>query len=262
VADDKDPDLGTPDAELCDYVAYMSLLGQLMYLVRSRPELQTALSLAASKAHRCTVHDYNVLYHCVDYLHDNPELGYMMKLGEWNGKEWWLVCQVDASYLLHWDSKGHSGYILSFNGIGTFHSKSSKQSLVSTSSTHSEMRALYTLVKDIIFVILLCEDLGIELQLPAIIMEDNSATIQIAQGESAYLKKCKHFLMLINYVREQVERGIIHVVKVSTNRNVADLLTKKLRGKDFTEKSQRMRGEKDLLEDIEQMITDVPSRKL
>lgn len=54
------------------------------------------------------------------------------------------------------------------------------------------MRALYALVKDIIFVILICHDLNINLKLPAIVMEDNSATLQIARGEASYLKKCKH----------------------------------------------------------------------
>ena len=249
ISEDKGAIPGTAEAEPCSYIDYMSLLGQLMYLTRSRPELQTALSLAACKAQGCTVHDFNVLYHCVDYLHDNPDLGYMIKIGEWNGHQIWLICQVDASYLLHLDSKGHTGYLLSFNGCGTFHCKSIKQSLISTSSTHAEMRALYTLVKDIIFVILICEDLDVNLQLPAIIMEDNSATLQIAKGEAAYLKKCKLFLMLINYVREQVEQGLIAMVKIHTDKNTADLLTKRLRGKDFTEKSSKLRGEISLLED-------------
>jgi hypothetical protein len=57
-----------------------------------------------------------------------------------------LTCYVDASYLTHADSKSHTGFCLSFGEIGTFYSKSSKQTLVTTSSTHAEMRALYTLL--------------------------------------------------------------------------------------------------------------------
>jgi hypothetical protein len=58
---------------------------------------------------------------------------------------------VDASYLTHSNSKSHSGYSLSFGNIGTFYSKPSKQSLISTSSTHAEARALNCLVQEIVF---------------------------------------------------------------------------------------------------------------
>ena len=44
--------------------------------------------------------------------------------------------------------------------------------------------------------------------LPAVIMEDNSAVVTISNEESAYLKKCKHFIMVVNYVREQLELGL------------------------------------------------------
>ena len=46
-------------------------------------------------------------------------------------------------------------------------------------------------------------------------MEDNSAVITVTTDESTYAKKCKHFLMLINYVREQVDLGIINILKIS-----------------------------------------------
>ena len=62
------------------------------------------------------------------------------------------------------------------------------------------MRALYTLVKDILFVIMyICSELNIPLLLPAVIMEDNSAVVIVSNEESAYLKKCKHFIMVVNY---------------------------------------------------------------
>jgi hypothetical protein len=107
---------------------------------------------------------------------------------------------VDASYLLHKDSKGHTGYAIGLTGGGYFYFRSSKQALVSTSSTHAEMRAIYTLVKDLLFLIYMCYELRVELQLPAMIFEDNSAVVTVTTEEYAYAKKCKHFLMVINYV--------------------------------------------------------------
>jgi hypothetical protein len=63
---------------------------------------------------------------------------------------------VDASYLLHPDSKDHTGYNISFYGtIGAFHNRSVKQTAVATSSTHAEARAIFTLAKELNFIIAL-----------------------------------------------------------------------------------------------------------
>jgi len=59
----------------------------------------------------------------------------------------------------------------------------------------------------------------------AIVMEDNSAVITVTIDDSAFAKKCKHFLMIINYVREQVELGIVSIEKIAGASNKADLHT-------------------------------------
>ena len=105
------------------------------------------------------------------------------------------------------------------------------------------MRALYTLVKDILFIIYICSEVNISLLLPAVIMEeDNSAVVTISNEESAYLKKCKHFIMVVNYVREQLELGLIQVLKIKGELNNADLHTKKLREKSFAVKADNILG--------------------
>ena len=111
-----------------------------------------------------------------------------------------LYCEVDASYLLHPESKDHTGYNISFfyGTIGNFHNRSIKQTAVATSSIHAEARAILTLAIKLNFIIAMCQELRIPLELPAIIMEDNSAVVTMANSESGYTKKCKHFLMVLN----------------------------------------------------------------
>ena len=124
-----------------------------------------------------------------------------------------------------------------------FYNRSAKQILVSTSSIHAEMRSRYTLVKDILFIIYICFELNIPLLLPAVIMEDNSAVlITVSNEESAYLKKCKHFIMVVDYVREQLELGLIQVLKIKGELHNADLHTKKLRDKSFATKADNILG--------------------
>jgi hypothetical protein len=153
-----------------------------------------------------------------------------------------LYCKVDASYLIRPDSKGHTRYTIGLHPNGTFYIRSAKQTLVTTSSTHAEMRALYTLVKNILFIIYICSEVNISLLLPAVIMEVNSAVVTISNEESAYLKKCKHFIMVMNYVREQLELGLIQVRKIKGELNNADLHSKKPRDKSFAAKADNILG--------------------
>jgi hypothetical protein len=105
------------------------------------------------------------------------------------------------------------------------------------------MRALYTLVKDILFIMYICSEVNISLLLPAVIMQDNSsAVVTISNEKNAYLKKCKHFIMVVNYVREQLELGLIQVLKIKGELNNADLHTKKLRDKSFAVKADNILG--------------------
>ena len=97
-----------------------------------------------------------------------------------------------------------TGYTIGLTGGGYFYIRSSKQALVSTSSTHAEMREIYTLVKDLLFLIYMCYELRVELHLPALVFEDSSAVVTVTKEENAHAKKCKHFLMVINYVKEQI----------------------------------------------------------
>jgi hypothetical protein len=105
------------------------------------------------------------------------------------------------------------------------------------------MRALYSLCIEIVFVIHLCQELGRPVQLPAIVLEDNQPVIDLSADLSSRAKKCKHFLMLVRYVREQVDNGLIAISKVPTAINVVDILTKIVVGNEYRAKALSLLGE-------------------
>jgi hypothetical protein len=133
---------------------------------------------------------------------------------------------------------------MSFGEIGSFYSKSGKQQLVATSSTHSEMRGLYTLVIDIIYVIHLCEELHRPLDLPCVALVDNQPVIDLVAQPSGQtrIRRCKHFLMLVDWVREQVCAGYCELIKVPTEENLADVLTKIITGGEYKTKAALLLG--------------------
>ena len=102
----------------------------------------TAVSF--TKAHNPKDMDYRKLLYIAEYLRINPDKGHRIYRNE--GQLVRPHCTVNASYLLHPDSKGHTGYSIGFYNEGTFYNRFAKQSLVSKWSTHAEMRAIFTSV--------------------------------------------------------------------------------------------------------------------
>jgi hypothetical protein len=131
---------------------------------------------------------------------------------------------------------------MSFGEIGTFYAKSGKQTVVTTSSTHAEMRALYSLTVEIVFMVHLMEELRRPITLPCIVMQDNQPVIDLLEETSARTKRCKHFLMMIHWIKEQVQAGLMQVQKVATKDNLADVLTKIITGGEFVSKAHLLTG--------------------
>lgn len=217
---------------------YLHLLGALLYVTHSRPDIMTAVSYAATKSSSPTQSDFDNLLHIVDYLRNTPDRGHILM--KHPSEPLSLYCYVDAAFLPHSDSKSHTGYYLSFGTVGSFYCKSSKQTLVATSSTHAEAKALYSLITDVMYVVQLCKDLKQPLHSPATIYEDNLSVIQLC--DDAHLKKSKHYLMTINYLKEAVELGAIKLIHVDTNLNPADALSKPLSGPPFIYKTKQFMG--------------------
>eukprot|EP01036_Dinobryon_divergens_P061768 gene61768-biopygen26091 len=210
-----------PPPQPTDHYGYLRLFGILLYLTKSRPDIMAAVSFAGTKSSNPTDRDHNDLYYVVEYLRATQDIGHILHRSSTATLH--LYCEVHASYLLHSDSKGHTGYTISFHG--------------------TTARAIFTLAKEINSIIALCQELHIPLELPAIIMEDNSAVVTMANNDSGYAKKCKHFLMVINYVKEQVSLGQIEARKIFGKLNNADLHTKPLRSSSFPHMAHRILGQ-------------------
>jgi hypothetical protein len=74
-------------------------------------------------------------------------------------------------------------------------------------------------------------------------MEDNSAVVTMANNDSGYTKKCKHFLMVLTYIKEQIASGKIEARKIYGNLNNADMHTKPLRSSDFAKMAHKILGQ-------------------
>jgi hypothetical protein len=98
-----------------------------------------------------------------------------------------------------------------------FCARTMKQSNVTLSSTESENSAAVEAIKDILWFRQLFEELGFP-----------QSMIHLAENFSGNHKKVKHFMTRINFLIEQVHMNHIKFQHVSSDKNVADILTKPL----------------------------------
>jgi hypothetical protein len=169
---------------------------------------------------------------------------------------------VDASYMSHSDTKGHSGGVIYIGDIGTFISAySRKQKLITRSSTESELVAIDEVSVYAKFVAKLVRDLT-NSSSKIYIMEDNmSAISMVTNGESNNLST-KHIDKRYYMIKEQLDSGEAVIQYLPTEDMVADFYTNPMTGEKFTKFADmilggRFHNPKDVREDLPTEINSV-----
>jgi hypothetical protein len=101
---------------------------------------------------------------------------------------------------------------------------STKQNLVSTSTTEAEYVALSSMAKEIIYLQQVCESASFK-QNKTRIYADNQAANFISKNAKTSART-KHFDVRLHHIRELSERQQILITDIETKENVADLFTK------------------------------------
>ena len=144
-----------------------------------------------------------------------------------------MVGYCDAGYLSDpHNARSQTGFVF-LSGGTTFSWKSTKQTLVATSTNHSEIIALFEAscecawLRRMINFIESSSGIG-SLESPTIIYEDNAACI--TQMQTGYIKSniTKHISPKLFYPHELQETGEINILQTKSCDNLADLFTKSL----------------------------------
>jgi hypothetical protein len=141
---------------------------------------------------------------------------------------------IDASFGIHSDGKSHTG-TTTFIGAsgGPIMSQSSKQKLVTTSSTASEFVATSDKIKYIEWLRNLLSSLGFDQKEPSIVYQDNMSTIKLAEKGEGNFGTTRHLNVRFFKIKELIDNGTIKLVYCPTEHMIADILTKPLSGKLF-----------------------------
>ena len=160
---------------------------QLAYLSqRARPDLRTAISFLSTRVQAPDRDDYKKLARVVRYLRNTVTLKFKLRMDNSAMALWW----IDASFTVHPDMKGHTGCTMSL-GSGSAYSSSSKQKLVTRSSTECELVGVYDRLPQVIWTAHFMEALGYPVKTR--IYQDNTSTMLLEKnGRMSSTKRTKH----------------------------------------------------------------------
>ena len=218
----------SPDLQDDQRMEFHSAVAKLLYLAkRVRPEILTAISFLSSRVSCATVEDMSKLNRVLAYLNVEPNLGLVLEAHQ----QLEIHAYVDASYGVHADGKSHTGGVISI-GSGAAFVKSSKQKLVSKSSTEAELIALSDMTSNIIWTREFLQHQGYYMN-AASVYQDNTSTIALAEKGRSTSERTRHVNIRYFFIKDRISSGDIKITYLPTNEMTADILTKPLQGELF-----------------------------
>ena len=109
---------------------------------------------------------------------------------------------------------------------------SKRQGAIATSTYGAEFCAMRTAVEEVQSVRYMLRCLGVKVKHASLICGDNKGVIQNCTIPESILKK-KHISIAYHMTREAAAAGICHPIKIKSEHNFADILTKAVSGKTF-----------------------------
>ena len=211
-------DVGIP----VDQTMYRSMIGSLMYLTASRPDLLFAVCICARYQSKPTKKHLEAVKRVFRYLKGT------IHMGLWYPKEtsMALTAYSDADHAGCQDTRRSTSGGAQFLGNKLVSWSSKKQMSTSISSTEAEYIAMSSCCAQILWMRSQLSDYGfICNKIPMYC--DNKSAIALCCNNVQH-SRTKHIDIRHHFIREQVEKGIVELYFVRTEFQLADIFTKAL----------------------------------
>ncbi|XP_019167288.1 PREDICTED: uncharacterized protein LOC109163021 [Ipomoea nil] len=208
---------------LSDASGFRRLVGRLLYLTATRPDITFAVQQLSQYVDAPTTEHLAAAHRVLPYIKKAPGQGLFypklndMHLNVFSDSDWGSCSDTRRSI---------TGFCI-FLGSALISWRSKKQATVSRSSSEAEYRALAATVCEIQWITTLLRDLRIRLHKPAALFCDNKSEIAIGENH-VFHERTKHLDIDCHIVREKLNQGVIKLLSVSSSAQVADGFTKAL----------------------------------
>lgn len=204
-------------------VPYSSIIGSLLWIVNSRPDVAFSVGFLGRFQQHPTSGRWEQAKRVLRYLRDTQEEKLIYRRE--NSSNIRLECYVDADWASDINGRKSTGGFIFFLNGKAIHWKAKKQQTVALSSTEAEYLSLSDAVRTAIWLANLIRETGFEVR-PIKIYEDNNGCIELTKGQGS--QRTKHIDVRHHFIREHIENGDITVEYVNTEEQLADLMTKPL----------------------------------
>jgi hypothetical protein len=201
---------------------YRELVGRLVYLTVTRPDIAHAVHVVSQYMSAPTTAHFAAVLRIIRYLNGNLFQGLLLPASS----SLQLRAYSDADWAGdHNDRRSTTGYCV-FLGDSLISWRSKKQSTVARSSTEAEYRALADTTAEVIWLRWLLADMGVDCSSsPTPLYCDNKSAIQIAHND-VFHERTKHIEIDCHFVRDHVQRQTLSLLQLPSDRQIADFFTK------------------------------------
>ena len=223
--------------EEVDATEYRSMVGSLRYLVHTRPDISFAVGYVSRFMEKPRQEHLAAVKHLLHYIAGTVDFGIVYpKLSNGNNK---LMGYSDSDFGGDIDDRKSTTGVIFFMGEMPISWQSQKQKAVALSTCEAEYMAGAAGACQAVWLARLLGDImGANIQQPVLKMDNQSA---IALSKNPILHdRSKHIDTKFHYIRKCVDDGRICLDYVSTQEQLADVLTKSIGRARFCELRDRI----------------------
>ncbi|XP_019100874.1 PREDICTED: uncharacterized protein LOC109132878 [Camelina sativa] len=214
---------------------YRELIGRLLYLCITRPDITFVVHKLSQFLSCPTDVHFQAARNVLKYLKNNPGQGLFYSASS----EICLNGFADADWGTCKDSRRSVTGMCIFLGTSLISWKSNKQDVVSSSSTEAEYRSLAQTTKELLWFRQILRDLRITPVAQTKLFCDNKSETYIASND-VFHERTKHVEIDCHTTRDQVKSGFLRLFHLSSENQLADILTKPLHLGPFYHLLQRL----------------------
>ncbi|KAH9735189.1 hypothetical protein KPL71_017659 [Citrus sinensis] len=213
-----------PAGRIVDSTLYKQIVGSLMYLTATRPDIMHAVSSISRYMERPKEDHLLAVKRILRYLRGTAEFGLFYK----KGKKSYLYGFADSDYAGDLDDRrSTSGYVFMF-GSAAISWSSKKQPIVTLSTTEAEFVAAASCACQALWLRNILHELQFKQPESTQIFCDNSSTIKLSKNPVLH-GKCKHIDVRYHFLRDLTKNEVIDLVYCRSEDQVADIFTKPLK---------------------------------
>lgn len=207
---------------------YRRLIGRLVYLAVTRPELSYTVHILAQFMKTPRQAHWEAALRTVHYLKGCPGQGIVLS----SNPDLQVTAYSDSDYSsCPLTRRSLNSYVVML-GDSPVSWKTKKQDKVSRSSTEAEYRSMAYTTQELLWMKELLHSLGVPHTSPMKLVCDNKSALYIA-ANPVFHERTKHIENDCHFIRDEIINGTIATTHVCTTEQLADILTKALGGPQF-----------------------------